>query len=265
MEQHDLDRARDLARTALAAAPAGLLTDLDGTLAPIVADPTSARVLPGAPEALAALGRRLAVVGIVSGRGAADARRILGRDDILVIGNHGLERLKPGALQPTAIPGLGDVAAAIDQALTALPVGPGVTVEHKGLSATVHFRNTPDPAAAAARVREALEASSDQAIELRPGRMSLEMRPRGAGDKGTVVEELVARHALRGLVVIGDDVTDLDMFRVAHRARSEGLAVAVIGVGGGGEVPPEVAAAADALLPDPAAVVELLSQLAGES
>jgi trehalose 6-phosphate phosphatase len=60
---------------------------------------------------------------------------------------------------------------------------------------------------------------------------------------------------------MGDDVTDLDMFRAAHRLRASGAVVAVIGVGGGGEVPPEVADAADALLPDPAAVVWLLGQL----
>jgi trehalose 6-phosphate phosphatase len=263
MELHDFHRATTLAQAAVAAAPAGLLTDLDGTLAPIVADPPSARALPGAADALAALARRIAVVGIVSGRAAAGARRIVGRDDILVIGNHGLEWLEPGAVAPLASPGLEAAANAIERALAAVPYEPGVTVEHKGLSATVHFRNAPDPEVAGMRVRDALEAAAVPGVELRPGRMSLEVRPLGAGDKGTAVASLVERHGLRGLVVIGDDVTDLDMFRAAHRARDDGVVVAVIGVGGGGEVPPEVAAGADALLPDPAAVVELLRGLAG--
>jgi trehalose 6-phosphate phosphatase len=261
METHDVDRATALARAALAAAPAGLLTDLDGTLAPIVADPAAARALPGAADALAALGERLAVVGVVTGRAVADARRILGRDDLLVIGNHGLEWLEPGAAMPTTSPELAAAIRALDQACDAVPDEPGVSVEHKGLSATVHFRNAPDHAASEARVREALEKAAISVIALRPGRMSLELRPVGAGDKGTAVEAVVQRHALRGLVVIGDDVTDLDMFRAAHRAREAGAVVAVIGVGGGGEVPPEVAAAADALLTDPGAVVELLRSL----
>ncbi|MDQ2675120.1 MAG: trehalose-phosphatase, partial [Chloroflexota bacterium] len=98
-------------------------------------------------------------------------------------------------------------------------------------------------------------------VALRPGRMSLELRPDGAGDKGMAVASVIGRFGLRGLVVIGDDVTDLDMFRAAHRAREVGVTAAVIGVGGGGEVPPEVAAAADALLPDPAAVVRMLGSL----
>jgi trehalose 6-phosphate phosphatase len=263
MEPHDLHRATALARAALAAAPAGLLTDLDGTLAPIVSDPAAARALPGAANALAALSERLTVVGVVTGRAAADARRVLGRDDLLVIGNHGLEWLEPGAATPTSRPELAAAIRDLDRACAAVPDEPGVSVEHKGLSATVHFRNAPDPLASRARVREALEAAAISVIALRPGRMSLELRPVGTGDKGTAVDEVVARHALRGLVVIGDDVTDLDMFRAVHRARADGLAAAVIGVGGGGEVPPEVAAAADALLPDPGAVVELLRSLAG--
>jgi trehalose 6-phosphate phosphatase len=261
MDRPDARPALHLAWTALAAAPAGLLTDLDGTLAPIVADPSSARILPGAAETLAALGARLAVVGIVTGRSAADARRILGRDDILVIGNHGLEWLEPGAPEPSAAPHLADVAAAVARALALVPDEAGLAVEDKGLSATVHFRNAPDPEGARRRVRAVLQDVATGVIELRPGRMSLELRPRGAGDKGTAADEVVARYSLRGLVVIGDDVTDLDMFRAAHRARAEGLAVAVIGVGGDGEVPPEVAAAADALLPDAGGVLTLLRAL----
>jgi trehalose 6-phosphate phosphatase len=261
MEPHDLDRATALVRAALAAAPAGLLSDLDGTLAPIVADPPAARALPGAADALAALARRIAVVGIVSGRAAADARRILGRDDILVIGNHGLEWLESGADAPVASPELEAAARAVERALAAVPDEPGVTAEAKGLSATVHFRNAPDPAAAGARVRAALEAAAISGVALRPGRMSLELRPAGAGDKGTAVASVIERFGLRGLVVIGDDVTDLDMFRAALRARAAGVTAAVIGVGGGGEVPREVAAAADSLLPDPAAIVRMLEDL----
>jgi trehalose 6-phosphate phosphatase len=264
MDPRDPDPALTLARAAIAAAPAALLTDLDGTLAPIVNDPAAARALPGAPDALAGLAAAGTLVGVVSGRAARDARRILGRDDILVLGNHGLEWLEPGAGSPENAPGTAAAAGAVDRAVRAVPVEEGVTLEHKGLSATIHFRNAPDPAGAAARAREALDSAAIPGVEVRPGRMSLELRPAGAGDKGSAVEAVARRHGLRGLVVIGDDVTDLDMFRAAHRLRDEtGLVVAVLAVGGAGEVPPEVGAAADALLPDPAAVVDLLRALAG--
>jgi trehalose-phosphatase len=263
MEPRDLDPALALARTALAAAPAALLTDLDGTLAPIVSDPDTAMALPGAADALAELADAGTVVGIVTGRAALDARRILGRDDILVLGNHGLEWLDPGAGSPEAAPAAAAAAPAVERAVAAVRPEPGIRVERKGLSATIHFRNASDPAGAATRARDALAAAAIPGVEVRQGRMSLELRPAGAGDKGSAVEAVARRHRLRGLVVIGDDITDLDMFRAARRLAAEaGLVVAVLAVGGAGEVPPEVGAAADALLPDPPAAVALLRALA---
>jgi trehalose 6-phosphate phosphatase len=93
--------------------------------------------------------------------------------------------------------------------------------------------------------------------------MSLEIRPAAAGNKGTALEALVARHALRGVLVMGDDTTDLDMFRAATEARAAGrLRAAILAVAGAGEAPPAIAAAADAVLPNPAAATELLSALA---
>jgi hypothetical protein len=63
---------------------------------------------------------------------------------------------------------------------------------------------------------------------------------------------------------MGDDVTDLDMFRAVADARDAGsLRAAIIGVGGSDrEVPPEVAAAADAMLADPSAAARFLAELA---
>ncbi|HEX2140816.1 MAG TPA: trehalose-phosphatase, partial [Candidatus Limnocylindria bacterium] len=232
--------ATALARSALEAAPAGLLTDFDGTLSPIMREPDAARPVAGAVEALEALAARLAVVGVVSGRAAADARRLMGTDRLLVIGNHGLEWLEPGAAR--AETGVGEgVRRAVALAVEAVPSEQGVEVERKGLSATVHVRKSLEPDAARERVRAALEAAAIPGIVLRPGRMSLELRPSAAGDKGTAVREVVARYGLRGLLVLGDDVTDLDMFRAADELRQAGrLRAAIIGVGAAGEAPPEV-------------------------
>ncbi len=80
--------------------------------------------------------------------------------------------------------------------------------------------------------------------------MSVELRPAGAGDKGVALREVVARHRLRGLVVAGDDTTDLDMFHAAAELRAAAtFTAAILAVGGGAEVPPAVAGAADVVLP----------------
>lgn len=263
-------RALGAARRVLAAAPAGLLTDLDGTLAGIVRDPSAVRLADGASDALSALTRRLAVVAVVTGRAASDARRIVGSPSVLVAGNHGIEWLLPDAMAPTIAPQLAEVSAALDQLLASVPHERGVEVDNKRYSATVHYRATADPAHARERIigalRSALARGASTPIELREGRMSVELRPAGGGDKGSAVRELVERFGLRGMLVFGDDVTDLDMFRAAAELRAAGqVDAAIIAVGGGelsdasAEVPPSVLAAADAVLAGPDEVVRLLA------
>lgn len=263
---HRPDLPLALARAALTSAPAGLLTDLDGTLAPIVADPHATRPLPEAVAALTTLAARLAVVAVVTGRAATEARRMLGTDRLPVFGNHGLEWLEVGARDATAPERLAWAVPAVARVSARVPPLPGVWVEDKGLSATFHYRNADDREVARERLLAEIGDVEAEGLVVRPGRMSLELRPAGAGDKGTALDELVARHALRGLVVLGDDVTDLDMFRAAAAARAAGrLNAAIFAVGGAGEVPAAVAAAADAVLLDPAAAARLLSELAGDS
>jgi trehalose 6-phosphate phosphatase len=261
-----LSRALALARDALADVPAGLMADFDGTLSNIVTDPALARPVAGVPEALSELAERLAVVAIVTGRAPIDARRMIGVVSVLVAGNHGTEWLEPGSDDPVATLDLADVRRRLDEALGRLPLLPGVPVEDKGLSASIHYRNAPDPDAARAAILAALGDVAPAGLDLRHGRMSVELRPTGAGDKGTAARAIVERFGLRGVVVLGDDVTDLDMFRAMTGLREAGMIRAVvIGVGGGGgEVPAEVAAAADVVLADPAQVAALLAALADD-
>lgn len=258
-----LSRALALSRRALAAGPAGLLTDFDGTLSPIVGDPASARLVAGADGALAELADRLAVVAVVTGRSALDARGMTGVPGLLVAGNHGTEWLEPDATSPSAGAAHESARARIDEVLGRLRELPGVTTEHKGLSATVHYRGAPDPAATRARILHGLGDTDSSGVELRHGRMSVELRPSGLGDKGTAARAIVERFALRGAVVMGDDVTDLDMFRAIAELRDAGrLEGAIIGVGGGDqEVPAAVAEAADALLADPTEAAAFLAAL----
>jgi trehalose-phosphatase len=249
-----------LARQALRQRPGGLATDLDGTLSPIVTDADAARLADGAVDVLAGLAARLDVVAIVTGRTPADARRMLGTDRLLVVANHGAEWLEPGQgldVAPTA------TSEAVDAAISLLPAEDGMTLERKGASVTVHFRKVRDPEEARRRIMDLLAGSGLPGVTLHPGRMSVELRPSGSPTKGDALRRLVARFGLRGLVVLGDDVTDLDMFTTAAELRAAGkLSAAVLAVAGGDEVPPQVGAAADAVLASPREVVALLAELA---
>lgn len=263
-ERQEPDRALALAKAALEARPAGLVTDLDGTLAPIVPVPSEARLVPGSEAVLSELARRLAVVTVITGRAAADARRILddAGDSVLVIGNHGLEWLIPGSEIPEVDDGLRPLRAALDGLIGRVPRAPGVEVEDKGLSATIHYRRAADQEATRAGLLAAVGDLAAAGFELREGRRSIELRPAGRGDKGTALREVVRRFSLRGLVVAGDDATDVDMFTAAHELRPAGLTSVAVGVSGGREVPTTVAGAVDVLLPDPETFVRLLGRLA---
>jgi trehalose 6-phosphate phosphatase len=216
----------------------------------------------GAHGALARLADRLAVVAIVTGRAPLDARRMVDVPGILVVGNHGTEWLEPDADAPTSTPAADAARAAIADVLARFASVPDVAVEAKGLSATVHYRNARDPVAARNRVLAVVE-SLPPGVEVREGRMSAELRPTGLGDKGTAVRAIVERFGLRGAVVMGDDVTDLDMFAaVAELREAMTLRAAMIAVGGADrEVPPEVSAAADVMLAGPAEAALLLDRL----
>lgn len=259
-----LERARALASEALAAAPAGLLTDFDGTLSPIASEPSLARLVEGADGALADLVDRLAVVAVVTGRNPLDARHLTGVPGLLIAGNHGIEWLEPQAERSIETPEASSVRERLDTLLAGLPAHPGVTLERKGLSATVHYRGAPDPNAALPLILEALGDTEELGIQLRHGRMSVELRPIGHGDKGSAAHAIIERFALQGVVVMGDDLTDLDMFRAVDELRSSGrIRGAIIGVGGADrEVPDSVVAASDVVLADPAEAAALLLALA---
>ena len=256
-------RAHALAAAALEETPAGLLTDFDGTLSPIVADPSLARLLDGTDGALTRLAERLAVVAVVTGRAPLDARARVGVPGVLIVGNHGTEWLDPDAEAPSTSPAADAARAAIATILGRFAAIPDVAVEAKGLSATVHYRNARDPAAARTRVLAAV-TSLPLGIDVREGRMSIELRPIGLGDKGSATRDVIRRFGLRGVVVMGDDVTDLDMFAAVSELRAGGSVQGVIVAVGGTdrEVPPEVVDAADVVLSDPAEAARLLAMLA---
>lgn len=258
-----LSRAYALADAALSEAPAGLLTDFDGTLSPIVADPALAELVEGAGGALALLTQRLAVVAIVTGREPMEARHLIGVPGILIAGNHGLEWLETGADAPVAAPGTEALRRALYRVVARVPPMPGVVVEHKGVSASVHYRNAPDPHAARSAILDAI--GDVDGLRVGHGRMVVELRPIGLGDKGTAARAIVERFGLRGALVMGDDVTDIDMFDAVAGLRAAGtLRAAIIGVGGPDhEVPPELAASADVVLADPVDAGVLLAMLAG--
>lgn len=215
-------------RDRIAAAPGVLLClDFDGTLAPIVDDPEDATLLPGARPVL----RRLAddptvEVAVVSGRSLADLRERVDVDGILRAGNHGLELGEDDG--ETVDPEAASLRPAVERAVAELRERladvPGSVVEDKGLTASVHYRRTPD--ARVDEIRTAVEGVAEPVDELRltHGKEVIELRPDVPGGKDRAVRRLRERHPEFLPVFVGDDVTDEDAFRALP---GKGIAVLV--------------------------------------
>jgi trehalose 6-phosphate phosphatase len=118
--------------------------DLDGTLAPIVADPSLIKVSDDLRARLSRLGK-LTSVAIVTGRACADARAHLGFKPRFLVGNHGAEGL-PGREEEEA--GFVRLGSAWEGQLRLLMQdvrSAGIVFENKGATLSLHYRNAPDP------------------------------------------------------------------------------------------------------------------------
>ena len=244
--------------------PTGLFSDFDGTLSPIVPDPASARPLPGAVEALHRLAARLEEVAVVSGRPAgflADRFAPRQGEHLQLFGLHGLERWGPGGVEP--VEAARPFVAVVERVrIQALEAGvPGLVVEDKVLSLTLHWRRARDPeATGAAASALAAELAAGAGLEIRPGKASVEIVPPLGIDKGTVVRQRGRR--LGAVVFLGDDRGDLRAFDALDALERDGAVVARLGVAGA-EAPKELLERADLVLSGPAESVALLEALAG--
>lgn len=228
-----------------------LCLDFDGTLAPIVADPAGARPLPGAPELLARLAARFALVAVISGRPVDFLAHALGSPaGVRLFGLYGL-----GQVGPDARPWAAAIADAVDEARDLAPAG--VYVEPKGLTVTLHWRQAPDagPWVTAFAARQ----EQQRGLRVYPGRLSLELRPPLDVDKGTVLRSLTT--GMAAVAVFGDDLGDLPAFAAAADMVAHGVAAVRVAVVDE-ETAPEVTAEADVVVRGPDGALALLEQLA---
>ena len=227
----------------------GIFLDLDGTLAPIVATPDVARVLPEVPGILARLVGRLSVVAVVSGRRSEEVRRLVDVDGVQAVGTHGLEDQPPMPFE--VIRRIEEVASSV-----------GAWVEMKGAAAAIHFRGLADAEAAAVAAAPVLAlVAADHGLELIGGKRILELMPASRPRKGGAVEAIARAKGLEAAVFAGDDVGDLDAFAALGRLRTEGVWTCAV-IARGPETSPEVAAAADLVVEGPEGVVALLARVA---
>ncbi|HEX8054134.1 MAG TPA: trehalose-phosphatase, partial [Thermoleophilaceae bacterium] len=240
-----------------------LLFDIDGTLAPIVERADDATVPKQAAQLLGALATRYACVACISGRAAADARRLVGVGRIAYAGSHGAEILAPGARAAVAIPAFATwadpihrfVAERDDPELRRLRV----RIEDKGPIMAFHWRGAPDEGTAETRVQAIAAEAEAGGLAIHWGRKVLEVRPPVPISKGRAVREFVRSSGARAAMYAGDDATDLDAFDALDELAAEGELDLALRVGvRSDEGPAAIVERADLVVDDMIDVLERL-------
>ncbi len=232
-----------LARIAEAPERTAILLDVDGVLAPIVDRPQDSAVPEETRVELRRLNRRYALVACISGRSSADARRVVGLDELVYVGEHGLE------LEP-------DAAAWGDRLQAFAATIDWEDVERKPLTVTFHYRRAENEAEALRLLEAVATRARAEGLVARFGRKVLELRPPVGAHKGTAVMHLLGDRGLERALYAGDDTTDLDAFN-ALQALELGVTVAVSSAEG----PAELREAADVVVDGTTAMLELLRSL----
>jgi trehalose 6-phosphate phosphatase len=246
---------------------AAILSDVDGTIAPIVPTPDEAAVPERTRELLRELAGRYVLVACISGRRALDARRIVGLDELAYSGNHGMELLLPGEDEPHPDPSLDghdEDAAQFVGALDRKELGrAGLRVEDKGAIVALHWRGAENEGAAESLAHEIASEAEWQGLAPHQGRKVLEIRPDVAINKGIAVAALIPARPVNAALYAGDDRTDLDAFAALRTLHDDDVlsAIACVAIASE-ESPSEVTAGADLPVPGPEGFVTVLEALA---
>lgn len=234
---------------------AGLFCDFDGTLSEIIDQPDLARPAEGSAALLGDLARSIGLVGVLSGRPVEFLRSFF-PDAVLLAGLYGLETVTEGVRRDHPLGGawrevIDDVAS------SSIAHGPpGMHVEEKGLSLTLHFRTHPELEPDVRAFAEKQGARSG--LQVRNARMSYELHPPIAVDKGTALLEL--SKDLSTVCFIGDDVGDLPAFDALDELAARSVSVIRVAVRSS-EESSELIGRADVLVDGPRGVRALLEEL----
>ena len=244
---------------------AAILTDIDGTLAPIVPSPDMSEVPEELRELLQRLCGRYRVVAGISGRAAEDAFRLVGLEEIVYYGNHGFEILRGGEVE--VIPEAAPYQTAIEELEESAreELGPlGAFVEEKGITVSVHYRNVSPEVGE--RCKEFVKREGERlGLRITVGRGVVEARPPIRADKGTATRRVVEEYQPEKALFIGDDTTDLDAFRELEKLREEGVLAETLRVGvESDEGPSDIVSEADLVVDGVEGVGEVLRILAGD-
>jgi len=204
-----------------------LFLDVDGTLIEFAATPALTPVPAELTDLLHKVSTALdGALALISGRRVADLDVIFFPLRLRCAGVHGGERRD----DPDVAPPLPAADARLDPlraAMQRFALGnPGVLLEDKLISYVVHVRNNPAAQAALEGALAPLLSSLGPEFHALRGHLAIEIKPRRFS-KSSAIEGFLQMPAFkdRPPFFIGDDVTDMDGFRIIEERRGTSIAV----------------------------------------
>jgi trehalose-phosphatase len=203
-----------------------LLSDFDGTLAPIRKDPDQARLSHAVRQSLSTLASRGVTVGIVSGRTITDVRPRVQLSGIWYVGSHGFAIQTPkGRLLLLATPRQKRaVTSARRELVRSLGKVAGLRIEAKPVSVAVHYRSAPRRSRLHGLDAVQRVLHRQPGLRLLAGKKVWEVLPDSPKSKWSGVQYLL-RHVPpsdRLIFYLGDDRSDEEVF-----AKLRGVSVVV--------------------------------------
>jgi trehalose 6-phosphate phosphatase len=205
-----IEGARTSDVAALGEAPLALFLDVDGTLLDLAARPDEVVTPAGLVTTLAHAERKLSgALALISGRSIDDVDHLFAPLRLRASGVHGAEiRLDPEAsITPTAAADL--PPSLLAELRHAVEPFPGVFVENKRFSFTVHYRLAPSAERPLRSIVKQLVDSSSISVDIMDAHYAIEIKS-PCFDKGGAIATFLSTSIFRGRtpIFVGDDTTD---------------------------------------------------------
>ncbi len=206
-----------------ASARLGIVSDLDGTLSPIVDVPEDAQMSRENARLLSELSRSGALIAILSGRGAEDLAKRVDIAGAILIGNHGMERWVEGkavvAEEAMAFrPKLEGILEKLKQYKEE-----GLRLEDKQVSIALHYRQVAEGETfRVGHIEELKMLAEKYELAFSEGRMIFEFKAAVEIDKGSALKALIAENNLGAVFYLGDDTTDISALKIIGDMRKSG-------------------------------------------
>jgi trehalose 6-phosphate phosphatase len=199
LDQHHVLTLRTFAQSRVL-----LAFDYDGTLSPIALTPERARLPAPTKRLLIRVAKEYPLV-VISGRALADiSERVADIDVRQVFGNHGLE-WSGATSRPRA-----QVRQWVERLHEQLDGTPGVMIEDKVHSVSVHYRAAPAHHRALRRILPVVHAL--RGVRVICGAAAVNLLPDHGANKGIALRRALDTSGCDRALYVGDDETDEDAF-----------------------------------------------------